>query len=74
MDEVLRTKKIWPFPSKHDGEDSGWQERVALCKANKYQIWQSKKKEEKGAEWTLFNGNYNDKFVFIYKLIIIFRR
>ena len=74
MDEVLRTKKIWPFPSKHDGEDSGWQERVALCKANKYQIWQPKKKEEKGAEWILFNGNYNDKFVFIYKLIIIFRR
>jgi len=56
VDKAIRQKKIWPFPSVADGEDSGYAERLNICKSAKYQLWQSAKKGEKGAAWTLLNG------------------
>lgn len=58
--DIVKTKKIWPFPSAADGGESGFEERAAICKKEKYQIWQSKKVEEQGQAWRLLNG----KFIF----------
>ena len=54
--EILKAKKIWPFPSVADGPDSGYEERVGICKREKYSIWQSKRIEEQGQAWRLLNG------------------
>jgi len=54
--EIIKTKKIWPFPSAADGAESGYEERSNICKKEKYQIWQSKKVEEQGQAWRLLNG------------------
>ena len=56
VEKTLRGRMIWPFPSVADGEDSGYLERLAICKEAKYRLWQSSKKDEKGAAWTLLNG------------------
>merc|ERR1712241_47470 len=56
VDAALKRKVIWPFPSSVDGKDSGHVERMAICKEAKYQLWQSKKKDEKNATWNLLNG------------------
>jgi len=56
VQRIIRNKRIWPFPSVADGPDSGFEERVNICKREKYQIWQSKKVEEQGKAWKLLNG------------------
>lgn len=53
---IIKAKKIWPFPSAADGGESGYEERAAICKKEKYVIWQSKKVEEQGQAWRLLNG------------------
>ena len=68
VDAALKRKVIWPFPSSVDGKDSGHVERMAICKEAKFQLWQSKKKEEKGATWNLLNGT-----VLLYLIRIQFR-
>lgn len=56
--EIVKARKIWPFPSAADGTESGFEERGAICKKEKYQIWQSKKVEEQGQAWRLLNGKF----------------
>ena len=58
VQEIIKAKKIWPFPSAADGKDSGYEERSAICIKEKYQIWQSKKVEEQGQAWRLLNGTF----------------
>jgi len=53
---ALKSRKIWPFPSREDGEDSGYIDRAAICREGKYHIWQATRKFEKGKAWTLLNG------------------
>ena len=57
VDECLDKKVIWPFPSNADGADSGYSERIALCKEAGYSLWKATTREEKNAAWTLLNGN-----------------
>ena len=56
VDNVLRAKKIWPFPTAADGKESGWEERASIAKKEKYQLWQSSKISEIGQTWKLLNG------------------
>jgi len=56
VDECLDKKVIWPFPSNADGADSGYSERIALCKEAGYSLWKATNRDEKNAAWTLLNG------------------
>ena len=60
---IIKAKKILPFPSAADGGESGYEEKTAICKKEKYVIWQSKKVEEQGQAWRLLNGE--NTFLFI---------
>lgn len=69
---IIKAKKIWPFPSAADGGESGYKERAAICKKEKYVIWQSKKVEEQGQAWRLLNGENTFYLVpyFLFNIII----
>ena len=54
--KCLKARKIWPFPTADDGPDSDYAQKQAICREAKYKLWQSSKKIEQGAGWTLFNG------------------
>lgn len=52
----IETKQVWPFPSIADGDKSGWQDRLAICKQEGYKLWQSSNKKEQGKSWRLLDG------------------
>ena len=72
VQRIIRNKRIWPFPSVADGPDSGFEERVNICKREKYQIWQSKKVEEQGKAWKLLNGKFSFLFNHQFQSVFFF--
>ena len=51
--QKLADKKIWPFPSQADGQDTGYEERANICKKDSNLTKMEKYKSE--LSWTLWN-------------------
>ena len=52
---VLKTKNVFPFPSKGDGLD-GLAGRLAIAKVNGFQKWKGNTKQTK--DWMLQDGKF----------------
>ena len=61
VENVLLSKKIWPYPSSTDGPDSGLSDRLAICNNDGYIPWSSASKSLKNAKWLLLNGEIKSK-------------
>ena len=56
VDKALKARKVWPFPSSADGDNSGFNERKTICLEEKFSLWKSTDRKEKNSDWLLLNG------------------
>ena len=54
--KLLQEKTVFPWPSFHDGERSGWQKRAKIARRLGYKEWTPTTKEESGT-WVIYNCN-----------------
>ena len=53
--KALRDKMISPYPNVHEGPDSGWRERKAICQKLGYVPWKPNNRK-KSAKYKFFNA------------------
>ena len=62
----MKSKQIWPYPSKSDGP--GWEERQAIAKINRYKIWGTNRKPSNN-KWDMEHGKRKFRIKYLIRFL-----